>query len=138
MQVHQATVTRSRLVRLGAWAARHRRAVAVVWCGLVLGLGALAPFADRALSGAGWEAVGSESVAARHALEASFPGRGSYALSVVVAGRDGGATITRVGEVLRSDSAVSGVLAPRLSEDRGTAVVVGLAGAPPAEMVKAA
>ena len=69
------------------WAADHRRVIAIVWCGVVLSLGALAPFADRALSGAGWEALDSESVAARSALEARFPGRGSYALSVVVAGR---------------------------------------------------
>ena len=81
-----ATATRSRLGRLGAWAADHRRAIAIAWCGVVLVLGALAPFADRALSGAGWEALDSESVAARDALEARFPGRGSYALSVVVAG----------------------------------------------------
>ena len=90
----------------------------IAWCGVVLVLGALAPFADRALSGAGWEALGSESVAARHALEADFPGRGTYALSVVVAGPRGhatrrAATLARVRAVLRSDAAVSGVLAPR-------------------------
>ena len=133
-----ATTTRSRLYRVGAWAADHRRAVAIAWCGVVLVLGALAPFADRALSGAGWEASGSESVAARDELERSFPGRGSYALSVVVAGRHADGAIARVGDVLRSDPAVSGVLAPRRSPDRSTAVVVGLAGAPPAEMVEAA
>ena len=80
------TIKDSRLGRLGAWAADHRRAIVIAWCGVVLVLGALAPFADRALSGAGWEALGSESVAARHALETDFPGRGTYALSVVVAG----------------------------------------------------
>jgi RND superfamily putative drug exporter len=130
-------MTRSRLGRLGAWAADHRRAIAIAWCGLVLTLGALAPFADRALSGAGWEALGSESVAARDALEQRFPGRGTYSLSVVVAGRrDASATIARVAAVLRSDPAVAGVQAP--PRKPGTAVVVGLAGAPPAEMVKAA
>src|SRR4051812_30940323 len=79
-------LTHTRLGRLGAWAADHRKAIVIAWCGLVLVLGALAPFADSALSGAGWEALGSESVAARHALEPDFPGRGTYALSVVVAG----------------------------------------------------
>ena len=54
----------------------------------MLGLGALAPFADRALSGAGWEAPGSESGEARRAIESHFPGQGTYALSVVVAGDD--------------------------------------------------
>ena len=78
--------TDGRLGRLGAWAADHRRAIVIAWCAVLLVLGALAPFADRALSGAGWEASGSESVAARRALEARFPGRGTYALQVVVAG----------------------------------------------------
>jgi putative drug exporter of the RND superfamily len=144
-----ATATHSRLGRLGGWAADHSRTIAIAWCGVVLVLGALAPFADRALSGAGWEARGSESVAARHALEAHFPGRGSYALSVVVAGPRARidepatrATLARVEAVLRRDPAVSGVLRPRagsgMSRDRSTAVVVGLAGARPDEMVKAA
>ena len=131
------------LGRLGAWAADHHRAIVIAWCAVVLALGALAPFADRALSGAGWEASDSESVTARHALEAHFPGRGTYALSVVVAGpRDGDpamrSTLARVRTVLRSDPAVSGVLAPRAAPGGGTAVVVGLAGARPGEMVKAA
>ena len=137
------------LGRLGAWAADHHRAVAIAWCGVVLVLGALAPFADRTLSGAGWEALDSESVAARDALEDHFPGRGTYALSVVVAGPRAGtedpamrAAIGRVRALLAGDTAVSGVLAPRaghaVSPDGSTAIVVGLAGAPPAEMVKAA
>ena len=144
-----ATITQTRLGRLGAWAADHRKAIVVAWCGIVLVLGALAPFADRVLSGAGWEALGSQSVAARHALEPSFPGRGTYALSVVVAGPRGGvaepamrSTLARVSAVLRGDAAVSGVLEPRaghaISPDRSTAVVVGLAGAAPSEMVHAA
>jgi RND superfamily putative drug exporter len=128
----------SRLGRLGGWAADHRRQVAVIWCGLVLTLGALAPFADRALSGAGWEAQHSQSVAARHALDAHFGGRGSYALSVVVAGERIDPALQRVRELLRRDPAVAGVLAPTVSQDRRTAIVVGLAGAPPAGMVEAA
>ena len=76
------------LGRLGAWAADHRRLVVLVWGVAVLALGALAPFADRALSGAGWEAPGSESGEARRAIESHFPGQGTYALSVVVARRE--------------------------------------------------
>ncbi|MGZ8647235.1 MAG: MMPL family transporter, partial [Solirubrobacteraceae bacterium] len=109
------TITHSALGRLGAWAADHRRAIVVAWCGVVLVLGALAPFADRALSGAGWEALGSESVAARRALEPHFPGRGTYALSVVVTGPRAGmadptmrSTLARVRAVLRGDAAVAG------------------------------
>ena len=62
---------------------------------VVLCLGALAPFADRALSGAGWEAPGSESGEARRAIESHFPGQGTYALSVVVAGKRAGIAIGR-------------------------------------------
>src|SRR5919109_504589 len=85
-----ATPSITTLGRLGGWAADHRRLVVVVWGVAVLTLGALAPFADRALSGAGWEAPGSESGEARSAIESHFPGQGTYALSVVVAGERGG------------------------------------------------
>ena len=78
--MHHETTT---LGRLGGWAADHRKAIVITWVAIVMTLGALAPFADRALSGAGWEATGSESVAARHAVETSFPGHGSYALTTV-------------------------------------------------------
>src|SRR5215213_2699822 len=94
------TASSTTLGRLGAGAA-------------VLALGALAPFADKVLSGAGWEAPASESGQARRAIESSFPGQGTYALSVVVAGKDDrslGATLTSVERVLRGDRAVSGVL----------------------------
>jgi RND superfamily putative drug exporter len=137
------------LGRLGAWAADHRRRIVIVWAAAVLGLGALAPFADRVLSGAGWEATGSESAEAREAIESSFPGHGTYALAVVVAGERGAiddramrATLAHVRRVLRSERAVSGVLALRrgvtVSRDRSTAIVTGLAGAGPPEMVEAA
>jgi RND superfamily putative drug exporter len=105
------------------------------------------PPPHTACSGAGWEALGSESVDARRTLEAHFPGRGTYALSVVVSGPRAGdpamrAALARVRAVLRRDAAVAGVLAPRagrgISPDRSTAVVIGLAGATPGEMVEAA
>ena len=43
-----------------------------------------APRAEHALSGAGWEASGSESVKARELVEQHFAGLGSYGLMVVV------------------------------------------------------
>jgi len=143
------TTSTTTLGRLGGWAADHRRLVVLVWGVVVLALGVLAPFADRALSGAGWEAPGSESGQARRAIEAQFPGQGSYALSVVVAG-DGPrvgdppiqAAIARAETLLRDDRAVRGVLAPRrgvtVSRDGRTAIVTGLAGAAPSGMVEAA
>ena len=137
------------LGRLAAWAADHRRLVVIAWASAVLVLGALTPFADRALSGAGWEAPGSESGQARRAVESHFPGQGTYALSVVVAGaRAGtrGSADARHARRGRAGSSWRPSREPRarpqpgvtLSRDGRTAIVVGLAGAPPAEMVEAA
>src|ERR1700760_1629276 len=111
------------LARLGAWAADHRRAVVTGWAVAVLCLGALAPFADRALSGAGWEAPRSESTEARRALQSAFPGQGAYGLRVGVAGADG-AVLARVRSRLRRDPAVAGVLMPRSGGGR-TVIVTG-------------
>ena len=133
---HAGTASVSTLERLGTWAAHHRRLVFGTWAVAVLVLGALAPFADRALSGAGWEAPGSESGQARRAIESDFPGHGTYALSVVVSARRGDiddqpmrAALTRVAGVLRADHAVHGVLPPSegvlISRDRRTAIVTG-------------
>ncbi|MFL6574341.1 MAG: MMPL family transporter, partial [Burkholderiales bacterium] len=131
----QVAAQPSRLGRLGGWAADHRRPIIIAWFAVVLALGSLAPIADRALSGAGWEAAGSESVAARQAIQHDFPGHGSYALSVIVAGRRTGAIVERVSGLLRSDAAVSGVA---VAGDHETVVVTGLAGGTPREMVAAA
>jgi putative drug exporter of the RND superfamily len=144
-ELRSGTSDGGRLGRLGGWAADHRRLVAVAWCVVVLGLGGLAPFADRSLSGAGWEAEHSESVNARHTLDSRFSGRGAYALSVVVAGERARiddpamrATLERVRALLRGDAAVAGVLPQTVSQDRHTAIVVGRSGAAPAGMVEAA
>ncbi len=136
-------------VRLGGWTADHRRVVLGAWVVLVIALGALAPFAEGALSGAGWEASHSESLRARDRVQAAFPGRGGYALPVVVASDKASfdapvvaQTLAEVRAALRSDPAIGGVLVPRagrsVSRDRRTVVVLGLAGAPPDEMVRAA
>jgi putative drug exporter of the RND superfamily len=149
MTITTTTTSPSVLGRLGAWAADHRRLVVVLWAAIVLSLGALAPFADRALSGAGWEAPGSESGQARRAIESHFPGQGTYALSVVVAQKGAGTgdrsirpALAHVEHVLRGDPAVSGVLPPQrgvtVSRNGRTAIVTGLAGAAPPEMVEAA
>jgi RND superfamily putative drug exporter len=135
--------------RLGGWTADHRRVVLGAWAAIVLALGGLAPFAEGALSGAGWEASNSESLNARDAVQSAFPGRGGYALPVVVASDrppfDAPVVAERLDAVrvaLRSDPAIGGVVMPRngrsVSRDRRTVVVLGLAGARPDEMVRAA
>ncbi len=70
--------------RLGAWTAGHFRAVLVAWIVLAVGLGVLAPRVEHALSGAGWEASGSQSVQARELIDQNFGGQSSAALMVVV------------------------------------------------------
>ena len=70
--------------RLGGFAADHARAIAIAWAIAAIVLAAFAPKVETALSGAGWQADGSESVQARTLIERSFAGRSSSALTVVV------------------------------------------------------
>jgi RND superfamily putative drug exporter len=127
------------LGRLGSWTADHVRLVVVAWAVVAIGLGALAPWAEHALSGAGWEASGSESVAARAQVEKSFGGASGYALTAVVHG-DGDLTPTveRAAALLERDARVAGVGAPQVSADGRTVLLVAGAAASPTEMVRAA
>ena len=49
--------------RLGRWTATHFRVVAIAWASSRSASAFFAPRVEKALSGAGWEATGSESVA---------------------------------------------------------------------------
>ena len=125
--------------RLGRWTAGHVRLVVIAWAVVAVGLGALAPKAEHALSGAGWEATGSESVAARDAIDASFAGQGGYALTVAVHGPDTlDATVAEATSLLASDPRVSSVGPPQVSQDGQTVLLSGGAAASPTEMVRAA
>jgi RND superfamily putative drug exporter len=135
--------------RMGRWAATHGRVVALVWLVLALPLGALAPRVEHVLSGAGWEATGSESVRARDQIDRHFAGAGTYALQVVVSSRrhtvadpEFQRTLDRVQQLLSRDSRVDDVTAPRagagLSPDGHTALIVAGANAAPDEMIRAA
>ena len=125
--------------RLGYWVAGHTRIVLVAWAVLAVGLGVLAPRAEHALSGAGWEATGSESVAARTSIDASFGGQGSYALMAVVKGPgDLGPTVAEVTRVLEADDRVSSVAPPQVSQGGTIVVVQAGAAASPTAMVRAA
>jgi len=74
--------------RLGRWTAGHFRIVAAAWVVVAVGLGVLAPRVETALSGAGWETTGSESVEARQLIDKSFNGLGTYGLTVAVHASD--------------------------------------------------
>ncbi len=144
-----ATTSLGPIGRLGRLAASNRRAVFVVWAVLAVGLGFLAPRVETALSGAGWEALGSESVAVRKQVDAAFGGGGAYGLQVVVhsqrlsvAGPAFQRSLREVERVLAADSAIGRVVPPRpgisISRDGHTVVVRATAAADPNGMVAAA
>jgi putative drug exporter of the RND superfamily len=135
--------------RLGRWTATHFGPVVAAWVVVAVGLGIFAPRAEHALSGAGWEATGSESVQARQLIDKNLGGLGSYAPLVVVHASGKTAsdpafrlTVRRVEAKLTSDPAVSRVVPPRpgdtISPDRHTAVIQAGAARNPNEMVRAA
>jgi RND superfamily putative drug exporter len=135
--------------RLGRASAHHRKRVAIIWVAIIAGFGVFAPRVETALSGAGWEASGSESVSARHIIDTSFAGATSYAIEVVVHDSQAAATspsfrhtLAEVEATLGSDRRISNVVAPSpssgISRDGHTAVVVGGAAGDPTVMVQAA
>src|SRR6516165_86398 len=70
--------------RIGRYTATHFRVVLVGWLVVALGLGFFAPKVETALSGAGWETTGSQSVQARQLIDKNFHGLSSYALMTVI------------------------------------------------------
>lgn len=137
------------LGRLGVWVTAHARTTTVVWLLLIVGLGLFAPRVEAALSGAGWQADGSESVAARELAVDHFGGNASSAIQVVVHSPAGPVTegagadvLARATELLAGDDRIGEVLQPQpgatLSPDGSTAVLLAGAGADTNEMVRAA
>jgi putative drug exporter of the RND superfamily len=135
--------------RLGGWAADHVRVVALVWAVVALGLAVFAPKVESALSGAGWQANGSQSVQARALIQRNFGGLSSSAPIVVVhsstlttSSPAFRAVVARAEAVLRGDSRISRVVPPRpgvsISRDGHTALVVAGATKDPTAMVAAA
>ncbi len=144
-----STVRPGPLGRLGVWVTGHRRLVMAVWALLVVGLGVFAPAVEKNLSGAGWQADGSESVAVRALAEEHFGGNASHAIQVVVHSTDapldegeGATVLAEVTDVLEAEPRLAEVIAPMpgasLSEDGRTAVVLAGAGADTNEMVRVA
>ncbi len=135
--------------RLGRFMATHFRGVLVAWVVIALGLGFFAPRVETALSGAGWETTGSQSVQARQLINQNFHGLSSYALMTVIHSSSQTvtdpqfrATIARVESTLRANGAVKSVVAPArgisISRDGHTAIVQAGAARNSNAMVKAA
>ena len=137
------------LGRLGGWTADHVRGVSIAWVIVAVALAAFAPKVETALSGAGWQANGSESVQARtliqaqlrRPLELGIDGRRPLARETATspAFRQ---TVARVERILRADPHVSRVQAPQrqasISADGHTALVIAGAKGDPTQMVAAA
>ncbi len=70
--------------RLGHYTATHFRAVLIAWLVIAVVLGFFAPRVETALSGAGWETTGSQSVQARQLIDKNFKGLSSYGLMTVL------------------------------------------------------
>ena len=143
------TATYGPIGRLGRYTATHFRTVAIAWVLVAVVLGVFAPRVETALSGAGWEATGSESVAARKAIDRNFQGLSSSALMVVVHSPDKTVSdpafqraVASTQRVLKADRRVKAVVAPRpgvsISRDGHTAIVQAGATADANTMVRAA
>jgi RND superfamily putative drug exporter len=135
--------------RLGRYTATHLRTVLIGWLLVALVLGFFAPKVEKALSGAGWEASGSQSTQARKLIQRDFAGLGSYGLMTVLysptqtaASPEFKAVIARVERTLHASGAVSTVVAPTpglsISSDGHTAIVQAGAARDPNRMVAAA
>jgi RND superfamily putative drug exporter len=135
--------------RLGRYTATHLRTVLIGWLVVAVVLGFFAPRVEKALSGAGWEASGSQSVQARKLVERDFAGLGSYGLMTVlysptqtVGSPEFRSVIARVERTLRANGAVRTVVAPApglsISADGHTAIVQAGAARDPNRMVAAA
>jgi len=135
--------------RLGRYTATHFRTVLVGWLLVAAVLGFFAPRVESALSGAGWEASGSQSVQARKLIERDFAGLGSYGLLTVVHSPTETvnspafqAVMAQVEQTLRANPAVRTVVASTpglsISRDGHTAIVQAGAARDPNRMVAAA
>jgi putative drug exporter of the RND superfamily len=145
---HAATMP-GPLGRLGVWVTEHAKLATIVWLLAIVGLGAFAPQVEHNLSGAGWQADGSESVEARELAREHFGGNASSAIQVVVRSSDGPVTegegkkvLAEVTDILDDEPRIADVVQPMpgatLSRDGETAILLAGAGADTNEMVRVA
>ncbi|NNN10205.1 MAG: MMPL family transporter [Acidimicrobiaceae bacterium] len=136
------------LGRLGAWSVTHKRRVFLTWLLIIVVLGIFAPNVEKALSGAGWQADGSQSVTVRTLAQKDFGGQASSAIEVVINSSSPvssprvAATILSVEKMLKASPDISEVVSPvpgiSISANGRTAIVLGGAASDPNTMVRAA
>ena len=129
----------------GRAARRKRLAVIGGWAILAVGLGLFAPRLEAALSGAMWEVNGSDSLAARQAIEREFGGFSSQSAVVVVHSDSVAngdplfqAKIDAASAVLAAEPAFSPTAPPQVSQDGRTAMLQAGSLVNPTESVRAA
>ena len=137
------------LGRLGVWVTSHTRLTTVVWLLAIVVLGAFAPRVEAELSGAGWQADGSESATTRELAQEHFGGNASSAIQVVVRSSDGPVTegagaqiLADATKMLEADPRIADVVAPQpgatLSQDGRTAILLAGSDADTNAMVRVA
>jgi putative drug exporter of the RND superfamily len=135
--------------RLGRYTATHFRVVLTAWLLVAVVLGFFATRVENALSGAGWETTGSQSVQARQLVDRNFHGLSSYALLTVISSPTKTVSdpsfqraVAGVERALRGDGAVSTVIPPTagvsISRDGHVAIVQAGAARDANAMVQAA
>ena len=135
--------------RLGRYTATHFRVVLAAWVLVALALGFFAPRVENALSGAGWETTGSQSVQARQLIDRNFHGISSYGLMTVVSSptktvgdpafrRSSPGSSGRCAPTARSAAVVAPAPGISISRDGHTAIVQAGAAKGSNEMVRAA
>jgi putative drug exporter of the RND superfamily len=148
-EAYPHAITVGPIGRLGRYTATHFRVVLIGWLIVAIGLGFLAPKVETALSGAGWETTGSQSVQARTLIDRNFAGLSSYGLMTVIYSPTQTITdpafkrtVANVEATLRADKAVRSVVLPApgvsISRDGHTAIVQAGAAQSSNGMVKAA
>ena len=136
--------------RLGRYAATNTRTVFIAWAVVAVALGFFAPRVETALSGAGWQANGSESVqvarsrpeGVRRPQQHRPDGRGAQLRLRQCARPAFQQTIRQVAAKLKADARVASVSLPQagttISRDGHTAIVMAGANADANTMVRAA
>ncbi|HZM55471.1 MAG TPA: MMPL family transporter [Acidimicrobiales bacterium] len=136
------------LGRLGRWSAARRGTVFLAWLAIVAVLAVFAPSVEHALSGAGWQADGSQSVQVRNLAQKDFGGQASSAIEVVIAANrpvsspSVQAVMAEAERILAADPRIGRVVAPQpgvsIAPNGRTAVILAGAAADPNGMVRAA
>ncbi len=136
------------LGQLGRWSASHRGSVFLAWLAIVAVLAVFAPSVEHALSGAGWQANGSQSVQVRDLAQKDFGGQASSAIEVVIAADRPISSppvqtvVVKAERILAADPRIGRIVVPQpgvsIGADGKTAVILGGANADPNTMVRAA